>query len=174
MRLKQKQFIPFMIVVAIITLAIIVITSFNFSNKQEQQFKENVASSDSLHIMPLSIIGEAESITIESLEGKNALLVFWASWSEKSESMLNEIQSFQSESDSLSVIAGLVKDAEESLPAEKKYPSFTYVDGTDLFNELKAPGYPSYILFDADGNVLHTHIGFQKGAGYDTLKIYLQ
>lgn len=163
-----------MIVVAVITLVIIVLTSFNFNHKQQRKFQENVAEADFLFYLPLHIIETGDSTSVESQSGKNIVLVFWASWSEKSQLMLNEIQALQSETQELSVIAGLVKDAEESLPSEKTYPAFTYVDGTKIFNDLKVPGFPSYILFNSAGEVLYAHVGYQKGAGYDTLKTYLE
>ncbi|MEX2605422.1 MAG: hypothetical protein WD361_14525 [Gracilimonas sp.] len=174
MRLKQKQFVPFMIIVAILTIGVIIFSSFNFTNKQHLRFQNNVASSDSLNIMPLSVIGALDTVTIHQQSGYNTILVFWASWSGKSDAMLGEVQNFQATQNSIKVIAGIVKDAEESLPAEKKYPGFTYVDGTHLFNYLKVPGFPSYILFDTNGDVLKTQIGYEKGVGYDSLKVYLE
>jgi hypothetical protein len=71
------------------------------------------------------------------------------------------------------VIAALVKDAEESLPQDKIYPKFLYTDGTKLFNDLKVPGYPSYIVFDEKSKVIHSQVGYQKGVGYDSLKVYV-
>ncbi|HET8864771.1 MAG TPA: hypothetical protein VFM80_03665 [Gracilimonas sp.] len=173
MRLEQKQFVPFMIAVAVITMIVIVLSSFNFTNKQHQRFVENVAESDSLTIMKMRVIGKEDSVRITDLKGQPSILVFWASWSDKSLSMLNEIQLLQSEIDSLVVIAAMVKDAEESLAEGRDYPEFIYTDGAHFFNYLKVPGFPSYILFDEESNVLTSNIGYEKGVGYDSLKVYL-
>lgn len=173
MRLEQKQFVPFMIAVAVITMVVIVLSSFNFTNKQHQRFVENVAESDSLTIMKMRVIGAQDSVSIAELKGQKSLLVFWASWSEKSKAMLDEIRLLQRDSDSLAVIAAMVKDAEESLEGEREYPEFIYSDGAHFFNYLKVPGFPSYILFDEESNVLKSNIGYEKGIGYDSLKVYL-
>lgn len=174
MRLEQKQFVPFMVAVAVITIIVIVFSSFNFERKQRIQFNENIATSDSLLTMPLRLIGEKDSTTILAQKGNPTLFVFWASWSEKSKSMMDEIQLYTVENDSLVVLAGLVKDAEESLPEVRQYPEFMYLDGVHLFNYLKVPGFPSYILFDKQGRVLTSQIGYEKGVGYDSLKVYLE
>ncbi len=174
MRLKQKQFVPFMIVLAILSVGVIIFSSFNFTQKQQQVFQENIAKADSMTVMPLLVVGTDDYVRIEEQFGQKQLLVFWASWSEKSRSMLDEIEQFQFEQDSFPVIAALVKDAEESLPEKKEYPDFTYVDGVTLYNHLKVPGFPTYILLDENGTVLTTQIGYEKGVGYDSLKVYLE
>ncbi|MDZ7806694.1 MAG: hypothetical protein U5K71_06230 [Gracilimonas sp.] len=173
MRLKQEQFVPFMITVGVITLVIIIYSSFHFNNKRQERFRENLVESDSLTLKYMRMIGEADSVRISDLKGKKSVMVFWASWSEKSELMLGEIEKAQFESDSLQVIAALVKDAVESLPDEKTYSTFIYTDGTELFNDLKVPGYPSYIVFNENSEVINSQVGYQKGVGYDSLKVYL-
>ncbi|MEQ8525361.1 MAG: hypothetical protein RIB15_11775 [Gracilimonas sp.] len=124
-------------------------------------------------MISLRMLNSPDSTTIAAQKGNKTLLVFWASWSDKSTSMLNEIQVYTLENDSLVVLAGLVKDAEESLPDIPEYPGFIYLDGTHLFNHLKVPGFPSYILFDENSNVITSQIGYEKGAGNDSLKVYL-
>jgi hypothetical protein len=173
MRLKQEQFVPFMVTIGVITLIVIIYSSFRFNTKQQERFKENLVESDSLTNMFMRIIGQPDSLRISDMKGNKSVVVFWASWSEKSELMLAEIEKAQFESDSLQVIAALVKDAEESLPDEKTYPRFIYTDGTKMFNDLKVPGYPSYIVFDENSVVLNAQVGYQKGVGYDSLKVYL-
>lgn len=163
-----------MAIVAVITMLVIVFSSFNFQQKQQSRFKLSIATSDSLLTMPLRIIGSPDSTTISSWKGHPTLFVFWASWSDKSTAMLDEIQNYKMENDSLVVLAALVKDAEESLPEVRQYPEFMYLDGAHLFNYLKVPGFPSYILFDEEGRVLTSQIGHEKGVGYDSLKVHLE
>ncbi|WP_020402134.1 TlpA family protein disulfide reductase [Gracilimonas tropica] len=174
MRLKQEQFVPFMIAVGILTMGIIVVSSFSFNNKQIRQFRENIVASDSLAIMPLKVVGTDSTIRIRDFNGQKSLLVFWASWSEKSVSMLDEIELLHAGQDSLTVIAALVKDAEESLNEVKKYPHFIYTDGVHLYNHLKVPGFPSYILFDENSEVLTSNIGYEKGIGNDSLAVFFE
>lgn len=174
MRLKQEQFIPFMIGVAILTMVIIVFSSFNFTNKQYRQFRENVSESDSLAIMPMRVVGTEERVRVTDFKGNKTLIVFWASWSDKSTSMLDEIQLLSNLNDSLKVIAAMVKDAEESVEGERSYPQFIYTDGIHLYNYLKVPGFPSYILFDEESKVITARIGYEKGIGLDTLQTYFK
>ncbi|MAL16206.1 MAG: hypothetical protein CL670_11495 [Balneola sp.] len=174
MRLEQKQFVPFMVGIAIITMLVIIYSSFNFQRKQQTRFQENVATSDSLLTMPLLSIFENGSQSVADQKGSETIVVFWASWSDKSTSMMDEIQNYTVQNDSLVVLAALVKDATESLPNVPQYPGFKYVDGTHYFNYLKVPGFPSYILFDEEGQVLNTQIGYEEGVGFDSLKVYLQ
>lgn len=173
MRLKEKQFIPFMVVGAILTMIVIVFSSFNFKQKQEEMFEENLQNSEILAQTRMRQVTGPDSLSTGDFEGQPVVLVFWASWSEKSESLLSEIQLVANERDSLAVLAALVQDAEESLPDTQAFPGFYYLDGTHLFNELKVPGIPSYVLIGDRGEVLYSNIGYQKGAGYDSLKVYL-
>lgn len=173
MRLKQEQFVPFMIVVGILTMLIIIYSSFRFNTKQHQVFEENLAESDSLTTLKMRVVGEGDSVNVADLKGNTSMLVFWASWSDKSQSMLDEIQLLQNEYDSLKVIAALVKDAEESLAENKEYPNFYYTDGVKLFNYLKVPGFPSYVLFDENSRVIKSNVGYEKGIGYDSLKVLM-
>lgn len=162
-----------MIAVGVITMIIIVYSSFSHMQKQQSRFEENLTATDSLYTMPLGKVGTTDSLRIGEMEG-HRLLVFWASWSDKSESMLSEIQILNADVDSLTVLAALVKDAEESLPELPEYPGFIYVDGARMFNSLKVPGIPSYVLIAPDNTILHSNIGYQKGSGYDSLKVRLQ
>ncbi len=173
MRLKQKQFVPFIIGVALISMMIIAYSSYRFKGKTQRIFQEKLVESDSLLIMPLRAFLEGDSVTIAQQKGKNTVMVFWASWSDKSNAMMEEIQKVQHEQDSLVVIAGMIKDAEESLPPNKLYPDFIYVDGSHLYNHLMVPGFPSYIVFDKNGKVLGSKIGYEQGVGYDSLKAFL-
>lgn len=164
-----------MLAVAVITMIIIVISSFRHHQKLNYLFQETLAESDSLLITPMSIIGESDSLQLNDFKEHPAILVFWASWSDKSIEMLNEIEKFRAEyPDSIAVIAALVKDAEESITEIRQFPYFIYADGIEIFNDLKVPGYPSYILLNETGNVIHTQIGYKTGVAYDSLKTYLK
>ena len=48
MRLDQKYFVPFILTGAVITMVFIVISSFNFKEKQQQIFEDNTAEYASL------------------------------------------------------------------------------------------------------------------------------
>ncbi|MFN1834094.1 TlpA family protein disulfide reductase [Balneola sp. MJW-20] len=173
MKLKQKHFIPFMLVLAGITTIGIIISSFSFKNKQQVEFEENVAVSDSLLTMELPRIGQDGMLKLNEWQGEEQVLVFWASWSEKSEALMKEITQFSAAYDdsSLQIIAALVMDVTESKPDPSEFPGFIYVDGTRLYNHLKVPGIPTYIYLKR-GKVAHTHVGYEIGAGLDTLKAY--
>lgn len=174
MRLDQKFFVPFMLVVAVITMIVIVISSFSHNEKLNELFYESLAESDSLEFKPLKIFGREDTVSIQQFQGNTVVVAFWASWSERAINMLKEIEKVQTESaDSLIVLAALVKDAEESLQGEKQFQDFMYVDGTQLFNDLKVPGYPSYLLFNKKSEFVNAQIGYRKGEVYDSLMVYL-
>ncbi len=175
MRLEQKYFVPFMLLMGAISMVFIVISSFSFNANRQQRFKDNITASESLLTTKMRVIGLEDSISVQLQAGEPTVLLFWASWSEKSTQMMEEIERYRNNGNhSLSVIAALVKDAEESLPEVQHFPEFIYTDGVGLFNDLKVPGYPSFILFDEQGAVLYTQIGFQKGVAYDILNTHLE
>ncbi len=170
MKLDNKWFPAFMVVVAVLTALAIVFSSLSHKEAQKERFIEAVSESDSLLIKPLRLLQETDSVSISEFKGNNMVLVFQASWSEKSSLLLDEILALKDETDSLKVISALVMDAEETIDFSKLNSAFIYVDGASLFNELKVPGIPSYVLFDREGNFKYAHVGYQENAGYGVLR----
>ena len=162
MKLDQKYFVPFMLVGAIITMIFIVYASFNFKAKQEANFRNNVSEFETLMTDMHPVLASEDSLNFNELAGKKVVLVFWASWSEKSAQILEELDQV-AERDDVQIVGATVKDATET--AEEVLPAhdFIFIDAAKLFNDLKVPGIPSYILFDEEGNPIDVTIGYKEG-----------
>ncbi|WP_018126192.1 TlpA family protein disulfide reductase [Balneola vulgaris] len=170
MKLDNKHFPLFMVVIAIIAALSIIYSSINYKGTQAERFKEGIAESDSLLTKELQYVFEDDSLSVQQFKGNNVVLLFWATWSEKSQFMIDEIYTLADQTDSLVVLAAIVKDARETIDESSLRDGLYYVDGADLFNDLKVPGIPSYILFDPTGKVKYVHIGYQENAGYGLLR----
>ena len=128
-----------------------------------------------------------QTIHVETCLGKPIILLFWATWSGMSQEMnqrvleqlysdtANAIQpanSSLSQNSSLSktsstqnsdiiVIAAAVRDDASSVIRYSHSISapFIYVDGTELFHQLKATGVPAQIFISREGTVTDLQIG---------------
>jgi len=159
-----------MAVVAVLTAVVIVISSLRHKETQRDRFIESVNESDSLLTKSYLRINEADSVTIGEFSGNDVVVVFWASWSEKSDQLLQEIHDLANEESSLKVVSALVLDATDDISQTKFLDGFVHIDGASLFNDLKVPGIPSYILLDKNGNLKYAHVGYQENAGYELLR----
>ncbi len=173
MKLDQKYFAPFIGICAIITMVFIVLASFNFKGKQDRQFRENTEAYSQLLVAMHPSINEADSIRLGDFSGKRSIVLFWASWSEKSEAIMQELDIY-SGNENYEVIAALVMDATETAEALLPNHEFTYIDGTRLFNDLKVPGIPSYFLLDENGNLVSTEVGYHEGVVLKINELYNQ
>lgn len=163
MKLDQKYFVPFMGISAVITMIFIVFASFDFKAEQVENFKQNTRSYEQLLTETHPLINEPDSLRLGELNGSKTIVLFWASWSEKSEQIMNELDVFAS-SDEFEVVGALVKDATETAEIILPRHDFKYIDGTKLFNQLKVPGIPSYFLLDEYGEVQFAQVGYKENA----------
>ena len=170
MKLDQKYFIPFMVIVAMFTMMFIIFTSFNFKEQQQERFTEHTLGYDSLLIKAHPFILKDDSLRLADLNGNETLLVFWASWSSKSSKLLSEIEVVSQQIQGFQVVAALVKDVTNSAEEAILEHDFLYIDGTILYNELRAPGIPSYVLLDKNGELIFTHVGYQEGVVTELIK----
>lgn len=170
MKLDNKYFPAFMGVVALLMVISIVYSSLQYKETQKERFEEAIIESDSLLIKPLRLLDKSKLITLSELNGSDVVLVFWSSWSEKSDFMLQEIYTLQSELKNFKVVSALVLDAEESIEFENLNQNFIHVDGASFYNDLKVPGIPSYVVLNDKGEFLKAHVGYQENAGYSLLK----
>lgn len=169
MRLDQKYFVPFILVCAAFTMLFIVISSFNFTERRQERFTDYTQQYSELLTKNHPYINKSDSLRLGDLKGKQTLVLFWASWSEKSAEIMNELDVVKSQREDLNIVAALVKDATESIKEETLVHDFEYIDGTILFNELRAPGIPSFILLDETGQLKFTHVGYKEGEVSDLL-----
>ncbi|MFY0684432.1 MAG: hypothetical protein JXR20_07760 [Balneola sp.] len=174
MKLDNKYFPAFMAVVAILTAITIVISSLKYKETQKERFIESIQESDSLLTQPLKLIDQGDSVSIDQFKGNDIVIVFWSSWSEKSDLLLQEMYTLSDQTDSLTVISALVLDATEDIQDAKFIDGFIHIDGASLYNELKVPGIPSYLLLDKKGNLKYAHVGYQENAGYSLLQTKIE
>jgi thiol-disulfide isomerase/thioredoxin len=163
MRLEQKYFIPFILGGAVITMIFIVFSSFNFKQQQENRFARFTTEYDSLLIVNHPQLTVSDSVSLGDYNDKPLLVVFWASWSDKSANMMSELAELSRNYNQLNIVAALVKDATDSAMSEIPNYPFIYIDGTVLFNELRVPGIPSYFILDENGNLINTNVGYSSG-----------
>ncbi len=168
MKLDQKYFVPFMLIVAVVTMAVIVFSSFNFQSNQEKEFAEKAMQYSELLTEYHPVVAQEDSLSLEQLNGNKVIIVFWASWSDRSADIMHELDELLSSENDLVIVAALVLDATETAEPILPEHEFTYIDGTKLYNTLMVPGIPSYILLDEDGGVIATHVGY-KGSVKDLI-----
>lgn len=161
MKLDQKYFVPFMLVVAVVTMVVIVFSSFNFQSNQEKEFAEKTSQYSELLTDYHPFVVQKDSISLQQLNGDKVAVVFWASWSDRSAEMMHELDELISDEDDLVVVAALVLDATETAEPVLPEHQFIYIDGTRLFNTLMVPGIPSYFLLNEEGEVVATHVGYK-------------
>lgn len=175
MRLDPKYFNLFMLGLACIAAIAIFYSTISFQSGQLSSFKENIAQNDSLSTAYMRLISGADSVQLQDYSNRPIALQFWSSWSGKSLQMQFEMIDATG-IDSLLIIAASVKDA---LNDARKHAgtiennNVVFVDGTKLYNDLKAPGIPSYILFDKDGKAVNAKVGYIEGTIQDSLTYYL-
>ena len=165
-----------MLVIAVTGIIAIGYSTISYKNGQVTSFNKSIIENDSLTISYLRMLVPSDSVQIKDYEGRPVALQFWSSWSEKSLQMQNEMREI-SHIDSMIVIAASVKDAlEDAQVIAREYgnANFIYVDGTTIYNELKTPGIPSYILFDRSGKPVNAKVGYIKGSIRDSLSYYLE
>ena len=163
MRLDQKYFVPFMIIGALVTMVLIVVSSLNFKKEQQQRFEDFANNYPELLTDAHPYVGQTDSLRLGELKGSNIVVVFWASWSEKSVEIFHELDALQNNYPETKIVAALVKDATETAEEVLPQHEFIYIDGTIMFNDLQVPGIPSYILIDSEGKVITTNVGYQEG-----------
>ena len=175
MRLDPKYFNVFMLGIAIISALAIFYATISYQGDQLSSFKSYVSESDSLVTSYMRVIASDDSIRISDFAGRPIALQFWSSWSQKSLHMQYEMKN-RDGLDSLLIIAASVKDVltdVERHMEEHNDSNIVFVDGTKIYNELKAPGIPSYILFNASGEPVNANVGYKEGSIQDSLKYYL-
>lgn len=173
MRIDNKYFPAFMAVMALISALIIVYASLSYKDTEQNRFINSISNNDTLTVKKLRYVHKNDSVSVSEFKGKNVVLLFFSSWSEKSNFMIEEINTLIDQNSDIHVIGALVKDATDNIDFDALPSDFTYVDGVSLYNDLKVPGVPSYVVFDKSGKYVYAHVGYQEGAGYSLLKQYI-
>lgn len=176
MRLDPKYFSLFLLAAAILTTIVIFYGTISYRQNQVSDFNTQIAEFDSLSSVHFGRVPQGDSVAIHDYSGRYVILLFRSSWSGKSLQMQYEIEDFAA-FDSLMVIAASVKDAlteVEEAARKNDFSNIVYVDGTAVYNRLKTPGIPSYILFDRQSEPVFSQVGYHEGEVRDSLSKYIR
>lgn len=175
-KLEQKYFIPFIATIAVVVLGLIIYVTFSYRAQRVDYFKEEIAERDSLAYVALPRFTDSteDSVMIADFAGSYVILNFWASWSELAERMHTRLDEVRLEDgNQLVIVAAAVKDGDSKIEAYiKDHPfEFVYVEGTELYNDLKIPGVPSNIIFNPQGKVADLQIGYDDSLKLESLPL---
>lgn len=170
MRIDPKNFNKFIAICAGVTIVVIFFSTLHYSTKQKTDFQSRV---DEVNFKELSFYSYSESDTLQigELIDRPVIIHFWSTWSGKSQSVNQYLIDYSSRNEDLYVVAASVKDAENLIMEyiNSNSYSFHYVEGTDFFQTILAPGIPTQILLHRDGTLHSTHVGDDTEALQDLL-----
>ncbi len=164
-----------MLVCAALTLIVIVYGTVNYSQKQQSQFKDTIASMQ-MDTLSFDRFGEERRLVMEELQGDPVVIEFWATWSGKSLAVNRFLDEYQKENPDLVVVAAVVRDGEKQAAeyiTSHEY-DFIYVVGTHFFQSINIPGVPSQILIDREGKLFTSQVGDDIESLRDKLDRLLQ
>lgn len=146
----------------VLALGLIAIFSFRYAQNQRTTVTDFVAADSLIDRRWFQNLDGTDSLQLSSYKGREVLLVFWASWSDRSLEVLEQLDASQSiHSDSIVIVAAAVKDNGEEARAyiqSTSYP-FNFVEGTIHYLDLRLPGVPSAIRFNRDTKPTQIYIG---------------
>lgn len=120
---------------------------------------------------------EGKTVTLQSLRGQIVLLDFWATWCGPCKKAMPGIQKLHEkfEGKPVKIIGISCKERENGDPAGyMKKQGFTYmllVGGTEVANEYKVTGIPTFYIVGPDGKIMHAARGFAPGRDEELSKI---
>ena len=111
MRLDSKQFFPFVLVIAFISLVAIVFSSFNFNSKQLKTFNSGLLEGTDqfleAHVSVLQtgfLEQEMDSVQMASFIEEPIIMLFAARWSDKSAQVVDQLEQIIARFDSVSSV----------------------------------------------------------------------
>src|SRR5690554_8106628 len=102
MRIDNKYFPAFMAVMALVSALIIVYASLSFKDKEQTRFLNSISTNDTLTVKKMRYVHKDDSVSVSEFKGKNVVLLFFSSWSEKSNFMIDEIATLTDQNSSRS------------------------------------------------------------------------
>jgi hypothetical protein len=172
MRIDPKYFNKFIFVIAVICVIAIIYFNFFYQQRQLIQIDERIGDGSVLVESRFALLDGSGETAIAGLPADLKVILFWATWSERSAELAGIISNALSQrSDQTVLISAVVRDSSalpESLELTGK-DGVWHVNGTPQYNDLQIPGIPAVFVFDRDNRLTHYRIGYRTSRDYDEL-----
>jgi len=160
MRLDPKYFNHFLGGCAVVSVFVIFIFTVLYVSGQQETLREEIERAD-LDEWKLYHYTTGDSLSPGQFRGSPAIIHFWATWSDMSMTINEELHERQQESADLVIIAAAARDGEvqvmdyiNSVPYD-----FIFVNGTALYQGLMVPGLPSQLFVSREGEIVDHLVG---------------
>lgn len=160
MRLDTKYFNRFLLICAVITAVVIVLTTLQYDSNRQETFREEISGAD-LAEWTLYHYASGDSLSLDRYEGAPAVIHFWSTWSDLSMELNDLFGQIKTENPELVIVAAAARDADELVDEYRIEHSYTfeYVNGTPLYQDLMVPGIPAQLFVNADGEIVGQNVG---------------
>jgi thiol-disulfide isomerase/thioredoxin len=160
MRIDPKYFNRFIAICALITVIVIIYSTIRYSQRQVTDFENNVSEilPDTLSFRSFSV---QDSLHLNEIENRPVIIHFWSTWSDKSIEVGEFLNNYSADHESLVVIAAAVRDGAELVEEYiAEHPrQFYFVEGTEIYQSLLAPGMPTQIFITREKEIFDIHVG---------------
>jgi len=160
MRIDPKYFNRFIAVCAVITAIVIVYSTIRYFDRQVSDFEQNASEIRTDTLSFRSFSGQ-DSLRLNQVPPSPTIIHFWSTCSDKSLLVGKFLKSYKKEETELNIIAAAVRDGDKKILEfiEKQQADFHFVEGTDLYQTLLAPGLPTQLFLDSSRTIVDTHVG---------------
>lgn len=161
MKLDNRFFNRVILIATLFSIVLITWFTIKDSKKSHQDFITQWMGSSEWNNSYIRLLGSNDSTRIANLP-KPLIIYFWSGWSDLSINGLNELSTVKS--DTITIIAALVKDTEEaesrldSVILSKVHLSY----GTYIYFNRKVTAVPSYVYINKNGVISDIQIGFKS------------
>jgi thiol-disulfide isomerase/thioredoxin len=177
MKIDPKYFNLFAVAIGVSGIAAIFYFTISYSANQHRGFIENLGDGRDLYEHAFPHRNGVDTLRARDFAGKYVVIDFWATWSNPSMGSHEKLWAVvrQSTEDIVVFAAGVKDNAELTAEYMRENPyNFQFVEGSDAFYDLLAPGVPTQVTFAPDGSLADVRIGFRGSDTYDELRQMLR
>lgn len=171
MRIHPRHFNKFMLILAVITLAAILAGTFSYQHRQERRFTDRLAEIP-LQEMPF-VTQQGDTLRLQP--GAPVVVLFWGSWSGRSQTALDELLLWHEEHPGFRLVAASVRDSTAFYARRQDgtdRDGVIRVDGTQVYHSLRTPGIPTVLFFDEKGQVFLAEVGLRSNPAWSRLSMF--
>lgn len=172
MKIDPKYFNLFAVTIGIAGIAAIFYFTIRYSANQHIGFLENLGDGRGLYTHAFPHHNGIDTLRASDYRGKFVVVDFWATWSSPSLGSHDKLWRVTRQFPEQVVVfaAGVKDNAELTADYINEYQyGFEFVEGSDAFQELLAPGVPSQVTFGPDGTIFDVRTGFRGADNYTAL-----